>query len=115
MTTCPRNFTRDELIAGLKTGRTMCVDRKDAPELPVTIAEIVDCAKRVREAGAAIVHLHARNPDESPLSLSLFDDSSTDSADQAIFGVTPTPTGNTRSRNRAYVVPKEPFILDPLL
>jgi 3-keto-5-aminohexanoate cleavage enzyme len=40
--------------------------KKDAPALPVTIAEIVDCAQRVREAGAAIVHLHARNPDESP-------------------------------------------------
>jgi 3-keto-5-aminohexanoate cleavage enzyme len=40
--------------------------KKDAPALPVTVAEIVDCAKRVREAGAAIVHLHARKPDESP-------------------------------------------------
>jgi hypothetical protein len=34
MTTCPRNLTKDELIAGLKAGRTLCVDRKDAPELP---------------------------------------------------------------------------------
>lgn len=34
--------------------------------LPVSVTEIVDCAQRVREAGAAIVHLHARQPDESP-------------------------------------------------
>lgn len=32
--TCPRNFTRDQIIAGLKAGRTLCVDRCDAPELP---------------------------------------------------------------------------------
>lgn len=32
--TCRRNFSRDEIIAGLKAGRTLCVDRRDAPELP---------------------------------------------------------------------------------
>lgn len=31
--TCPRNFTREEIIAGLKAGRTLVVDRRDAPEL----------------------------------------------------------------------------------
>lgn len=30
---CPRVLTRDEIIEGLKAGRTLCVDRKDAPEL----------------------------------------------------------------------------------
>jgi hypothetical protein len=30
---CPRNFTRDELIAGLKAGRSLMLDRRDAPEL----------------------------------------------------------------------------------
>ncbi len=34
--------------------------------LPTSVTEIVDCAQCVREAGAAIVHLHARNPDQSP-------------------------------------------------
>ena len=31
--TCRRNFTREQIIAGLKAGRTLCMDRKDAPEL----------------------------------------------------------------------------------
>jgi hypothetical protein len=33
MNDCRRNLTKDELIAGLKAGRTLCVDRRDAPEL----------------------------------------------------------------------------------
>ena len=33
MSDCPRNFTKDELIAGLKAGRTLVMDRRDAPEL----------------------------------------------------------------------------------
>jgi len=46
---------------------TGCVLRKsDTPYLPVTVPEIVDCACRVKDAGASIVHLHARGPDESP-------------------------------------------------
>ena len=31
--TCKRNLSRDEIIAGLKAGRTLVVDRRDAPEL----------------------------------------------------------------------------------
>jgi hypothetical protein len=31
---CPRRLTKDQMIAGLKAGRTLCVDRRDAPELP---------------------------------------------------------------------------------
>lgn len=31
--TCPRNMTKEQLIAGLRAGRTMVVDRRDAPEL----------------------------------------------------------------------------------
>lgn len=34
MSDCPRNFSLDQIIAGLKAGRTLVVDRKDAPELP---------------------------------------------------------------------------------
>jgi hypothetical protein len=34
MTDCPRNFTREEMIEGLKAGRKLHVDRRDAPELP---------------------------------------------------------------------------------
>ncbi len=33
MTDCPRNFTKDQIIEGLKAGRTLNVDRSDAPEL----------------------------------------------------------------------------------
>lgn len=34
--------------------------------LPTSLLEVVEDALRVREAGASIVHLHARGPDESP-------------------------------------------------
>src|SRR5262249_42220345 len=42
-----------------------------SPHLPITAAEIADAAIGAAEAGAAIVHLHARNPkdgrpDQSP-------------------------------------------------
>jgi Uncharacterized conserved protein len=40
--------------------------KSDSPFLPTTVSEIVACAVQVREAGASIIHLHARNPDESP-------------------------------------------------
>jgi hypothetical protein len=34
MTDCPCNLTKDEMVAGLKAGRTLNIDRRDAPELP---------------------------------------------------------------------------------
>jgi 3-keto-5-aminohexanoate cleavage enzyme len=40
--------------------------RADVPNLPVTPEEIVEDAVACIDAGAAIVHLHARRPDESP-------------------------------------------------
>ena len=40
--------------------------KSDTPFLPTSIPEIVETAIRVREAGASIIHLHARNPDQSP-------------------------------------------------
>ena len=46
---------------------TGCVfTQADTPHLPVTVQEITDCALRVRDAGASIVHLHARCPDQTP-------------------------------------------------
>jgi len=33
MTQCPRVLTKEQIIAGLKAGRTLNVDRRDAPEL----------------------------------------------------------------------------------
>jgi uncharacterized protein (DUF849 family) len=35
-----------------------------SPYLPVTAEEIANSAIKAAEAGAAIVHLHARNPDD---------------------------------------------------
>ena len=55
----------DKLI--INAAITGCVlYKKDTSHLPVKMQEIVDCARRVCDAGAAIIHLHARNDDESP-------------------------------------------------
>ena len=48
-----------------------------SPHLPITSAEIADAAVGAAEAGAAIVHLHARNPvdgrpDQSPVAFAQF-------------------------------------------
>ncbi len=41
--------------------------RKNTPHVPITPAEIVETAIRCESAGAAILHVHVRNPvDESP-------------------------------------------------
>ena len=41
------------------------VTRADTPHLPVTAQEIAAEARRCREAGAAVIHLHVRAPDGS--------------------------------------------------
>ncbi len=41
------------------------VTRAQTPHLPITPQEIADEAARCREAGAAVIHLHVRNPDGS--------------------------------------------------
>ena len=40
--------------------------RDKNPHVPWTPSEIADCAARCREAGASIVHFHARTPDGAP-------------------------------------------------
>jgi uncharacterized protein (DUF849 family) len=40
--------------------------KKDSPAVPVTPAEQVESTHAAYEAGAALVHIHVRNPDESP-------------------------------------------------
>jgi len=40
--------------------------KADAPHLPVTPEEIAEDTKRCYDAGASIVHLHARDPDGAP-------------------------------------------------
>jgi 3-keto-5-aminohexanoate cleavage enzyme len=42
------------------------VTRNETPYLPITAEEIGEEAARCREAGAAMVHLHVRNPDGTP-------------------------------------------------
>ena len=42
--------------------------KKDNPTLPVTPAEQIESTHAAFEAGASLVHIHARNPDESPSS-----------------------------------------------
>ncbi|MBV9947274.1 MAG: 3-keto-5-aminohexanoate cleavage protein [Myxococcales bacterium] len=41
-------------------------DRSQCPRLPYTPVEIAEEAQRAHEAGAAVVHIHARNEDGSP-------------------------------------------------
>jgi 3-keto-5-aminohexanoate cleavage enzyme len=62
------NLIINAAITGVVLGK------KDTPHLPVSIDEIVECSQRVREAGAAIVHIHARDSDGNP------------SCDPAIYG-----------------------------
>jgi 3-keto-5-aminohexanoate cleavage enzyme len=42
--------------------------KKDNPGLPVSVAEQIESTHEAYEAGATLVHLHVRNPDESPSS-----------------------------------------------
>ena len=42
--------------------------KKDNPAVPVTPAEQVESTHAAYEAGATLVHIHVRNPDESPSS-----------------------------------------------
>src|SRR5713226_8351985 len=48
--------------------------KKDNPAVPVTPAEQIESTHQAFEAGASLVHIHVRNPDESP------------SSDPALFG-----------------------------
>jgi len=41
-------------------------NRRQCPNIPYTPAEIADECKRAYDAGAAVVHIHARNDDGSP-------------------------------------------------
>jgi len=40
--------------------------REQCPAIPYTPVEIAEEAKRAAEAGASIVHIHARNPEGGP-------------------------------------------------
>src|SRR5262249_5058973 len=49
---------------GALTG--VLADRKHCPALPYTPSEIGEEARRAYEAGASVVHIHARNDDGTP-------------------------------------------------
>ncbi len=58
---------RDPDIAVVTCALTgVLANRKQCPTLPYTPAEIGEEAKRAYDAGAAVVHIHARNDDGSP-------------------------------------------------
>jgi 3-keto-5-aminohexanoate cleavage enzyme len=42
--------------------------KKDTPAVPVTPEEQIESTQEAFEAGASLVHIHVRNPDESPSS-----------------------------------------------
>lgn len=42
--------------------------KRDNPALPVTVAEQIESTHAAHEAGAALVHMHVRNDDETPSS-----------------------------------------------
>lgn len=46
----------------------MVPTKADTPHVPICVAEIAACARQVRDAGAAIVHLHARDAAGAPVS-----------------------------------------------
>jgi predicted small lipoprotein YifL len=79
------------LIAGLIVLSLAACGRRGAPEAPLTAAEVSAQQRQQQQAAAA-------------------DDD--DEADNATV-MTPVPTA--RRRSRAYTIPTEPFILDPLL
>lgn len=40
--------------------------KSDTPHVPITPREIIDDVRRCRDAGASVIHLHAREPDGAP-------------------------------------------------
>ncbi|HMA32781.1 MAG TPA: 3-keto-5-aminohexanoate cleavage protein, partial [Casimicrobiaceae bacterium] len=42
--------------------------KKDNPAVPISVEEQIESTHEAFEAGAALVHLHVRNDDESPTS-----------------------------------------------
>jgi 3-oxoadipate:acetyl-CoA acetyltransferase len=58
------NVPEKLIINAAVTGTVL--NKSNTSFLPTTLAEVVEAAQRVREAGASIIHLHARATDESP-------------------------------------------------
>lgn len=59
--------TRDPDIAVVTCALTgVLANRRQCPHIPYTPVEIAEEAKRAHDAGASVVHIHARNDDGSP-------------------------------------------------
>jgi 3-keto-5-aminohexanoate cleavage enzyme len=57
-------MSRPVVITAALTG--VLATREQCPAIPYTPVEIADEAKRAADAGASIVHIHARNPEGGP-------------------------------------------------
>lgn len=81
-----------------------------APYLPITPKEIANEAVRCAEAGAAVVHIHARNPKtgEASSSLELFEDILTSIKQRSEVVICPTTGGNASMtlEERLRILPK---------
>ena len=63
----PSSFARDPDLCVITCAVTgVLANRKQCPGIPYTPVEIAEEAKRAYDAGAAVVHIHARNDDGSP-------------------------------------------------
>jgi hypothetical protein len=82
------------IIAGLIVLSLAACGRRGSPEPPLTAAELA-----------------AQQQGQQPRQAGAVDDDDDDVRNAAVMTPVPTP----RRRSRAYTVPKEPFILDPLL
>ena len=83
-------------LAGMLVLALTACGRRGAPEAPLTSAEI-----------AAQQQGQARQQQRAAA-----DDDDEEVAGSGLMVPTPTPT---RRRSRAYTIPQEPFVLDPLL
>jgi uncharacterized protein (DUF849 family) len=54
----------DLLITVAPTGAE--TDKRDCPQLPTTLSELVETAQRCEAAGAAMIHVHIRDQDHRP-------------------------------------------------
>ena len=61
--------------------------KKDNPAVPVTPAEQIESTHEAFEAGASLVHIHVRNPDESS------------SSDPTLFAASPRRSAQALSRH----------------
>jgi 3-keto-5-aminohexanoate cleavage enzyme len=60
----PPRATVGTLITVAPTGAELA--KRDVPQVPTTLEELVDTARRCESAGASVIHLHIRDADHRP-------------------------------------------------